>query len=147
MNRILIVDDEPGVLNALRRLFRSRPCTYGRLTYELEVETFESPTAALARAREVDFDLVLTDFRMPEMDGIAFLIEFIKLQPDTARIVLSGVSDIDAVTRAITDADTSRFLPKPWNDHLLLNTVAEALTLRMLQLEKAAAEKAASGET
>jgi two-component system probable response regulator PhcQ len=141
MPRILIVDDEPGVLNALRRLFKAKPCNYGRLSYPLEVETFESPTAALARAAEASFDLVLTDYRMPGMDGVQFLIEFRKLQPDAARIVLSGMADLDSLTCGISEAATTRFLPKPWNDNLLLNTVAEALTMRELQLEKAAGGK------
>ncbi len=139
MNRILIVDDEPAVLSALRRLMKSLPCRYGKLEYTLEVETFDSPTAALARAREVDFDLVLTDYRMPEMDGIAFLREFRAIHPDAARIVLSGFADLNDVTRAITEVDTSRFLPKPWNDGLLMATIAEALTFRTLQ--QAAKEK------
>ena len=134
MNRILIVDDEPGVLNALRRVMKTLPCRYGKLEYTLDAETFDLPSAALARAREVDFELVLTDFRMPEMDGIAFLREFRTIRPDAERIVLSGFADLNDVARAITEVETSRFLAKPWNDALLMATVAEALTFRSLQL-------------
>jgi response regulator RpfG family c-di-GMP phosphodiesterase len=135
LNLIMIVDDEPGVLNALRRLLKTRPCHYGQLTYPLEVETFDSPAAALVRAKEGGIDLVLTDYMMPQMDGVEFLKQFRVLQPDAARIVLSGMADLDDVMRAITEVDTSRFLPKPWNDSLLLATIAEALTFRSLQLE------------
>ncbi len=136
--RLLIVDDEPGVLAALKRLLRARPCRYGNLEYALEIETFESPEAALARAAEQAFDLVLTDYRMPAMDGITFLARFRALQPDAARVVLSGVADLDDVMRALNEVDTSRFLPKPWNDQLLVATLAEALTLHQLQRERAA---------
>ena len=139
MHRLMIVDDEPGVLSALRRLFKARPCAYGRLSYTLEVETFDTPAAALARAAEAAFDVVLTDYKMPDMDGVQFLIALRNIQPDAARIVLSGMADLDSLTCGISEAGTTRFLPKPWNDDLLLNTVAEALTLRTLQLEKAAA--------
>ena len=137
-SRILIVDDEPGVLHALHRLLRSRPCRYGQLAYTLDVETFESPAAALARAAEAPFDLVLTYFRMPETDGIAFRSRFRRIQPDAARIVLSGAAELDDMMRGISEVDTSRFLPKPWNDQLLVATIAEALTLHQLQRERAA---------
>jgi len=57
MSRIMIVDDEVGVLNALRRLLLSVPCSYGCLTYTLEVETFNEPAAALGQAKAESFDL------------------------------------------------------------------------------------------
>lgn len=57
MSRIMVVDDEEGILKALRRLLLRAPCSYGRLVYTLEVEIFDSPHAALDRARVAAFDL------------------------------------------------------------------------------------------
>lgn len=135
MSRIMIVDDEQGVLNALRRLLLMVPCTYGRLTYKLEVETFTSPVAALERARQQAFDLFLSDYRMPEMNGVQFLGQINQMQPDAARLIISGYSDLNAFADAVNGADIYRFLSKPWNDYVLVSAIAQALNLRDLTLE------------
>lgn len=135
MSRIMIVDDEPGVLSALRRLLKLVPCAYGRSAYRLEVETFTSPLAALERARTADFDVFLADYRMPEMDGVRFLHEVMALQPDAARLIFSGYSDLNAFADAVDGARIYRFLSKPWNDYLLVSAIAEALNYRDLVLE------------
>lgn len=135
MNRIMIVDDEEGVLKSLRRLLLMVPCTYGRLAFKLEVETFSSPLAALERAREQPFDLFLADYRMPEMDGVKFLRQIKEIQPDAARLIISGFADLNAFVDAINGADIFRFLSKPWNDYVLVSAVAEALNYRELMLE------------
>lgn len=135
MNRIMIVDDEPGILNALRRLLLLVPCTYGRLTYKLEVETFASPLAALERARVQPFELFLADYRMPEMDGVKFLAQAREIQPDAARVIISGYADLNAFAAAVNGADIYRFLSKPWNDYVLVSAIAQALNYRELMLE------------
>lgn len=135
MSRIMIVDDEPGVLSALRRLLKLVPCAYGRSAYQLEVETFTSPLAALERARTADFDVFLADYRMPEMDGVQFLHAVMALQPDAARLIFSGYADLNAFADAVDGAHIYRFLSKPWNDYLLVSAIAEALNYRDLVLE------------
>jgi len=143
MSRIMIVDDETGVLNALRRLLLSVPCTYGRLTYALEVETFSDPVAALARAAEEPFDLFLADYRMPGMNGVEFLARAREIQPDAARLIISGYADLNAFADAVNGAEIYRFLSKPWNDYVLLSAIAQALNYRELMLEnRQLAEKA-----
>ncbi|MBU0752673.1 MAG: response regulator [Gammaproteobacteria bacterium] len=134
-SRVLIVDDEESILSALRRVLRIAPCTYGRLRYHLDVETFSSPMEALKRAAETSFDLIMSDYRMPEMDGVAFLSRARELQPDAARLVLSGYADLDAIMRAFDQAQIFRFVAKPWNDYILLSTIAEALNHRDILLE------------
>ncbi len=139
----MIVDDEIGVLHALRRLLQRVPCTYGRLSYKLEVEIFESPTVALERAGQQAFDLFLADYRMPGMNGVEFLARAREMQPDAARLIISGYSDLNAFADAVNGADIYRFLSKPWNDYVLVSAIAQALNYRELMMEnRQLAEKA-----
>jgi len=135
MYRIMLVDDEPNILNALRRLFAQAPF---RDTGEsrLQAETFTSPSAALQRAGDgVAFDLVISDYRMPEMDGVAFLKAFRKVQPNAERLILSGYADLDVLVGAINEAQIFRFISKPWHDYELTSAVAQALAHRDLLLD------------
>ena len=134
--RIMIVDDEQGILQALRRLFRRMTCSYGVLSYKLEIEMFTTPKGALARARELDFDAFLSDYRMPEMDGIEFLKRAGALQPDAVKLLFSGTGDHAVVERAFEELSIFRFIAKPWDDATLVSAVAEALTHRDIMLEQ-----------
>jgi DNA-binding NtrC family response regulator len=131
----MIVDDEEGILKALRRLLLRAPCTYGRLVYELEVEIFDKPEAALERARVAAFDLVLSDYHMPRMDGVQFLKQIEEIQPDAVRMILSGCADINVLNEKILRANIYGMLPKPWNDYFLMSMIAQALNQRDLVLE------------
>lgn len=124
--RLLLVDDEPNILSALVRLLAPEP---------YEIETFTDPAAALAHAKRAEFDLVLSDYRMPEVDGVSFLTIFRSLQPDCARLVLSGYADIDALLGSINDARIFRFICKPWHDGELRAAVTQALAHRTALLE------------
>lgn len=126
MRRILLVDDEENVLKSLRRLLRSE---------SFEVEICSNPLEAIARAKVVSFDLVVSDYRMPQMDGVSFLKEFRQLQPDAIRLILSAYTDLSALLGAINEAQIYRFVSKPWNDQELLVTLAQALEFRDLLLE------------
>jgi two-component system, probable response regulator PhcQ len=119
--RILMVDDEAHVLSALTRIMRRE------LGADVLVEACVSAKRALERAREASFDVVLSDYRMPEMDGLAFLLKFRELQPDSSRIILSGMTDFDVLMTAINEVGISRFLPKPWDDLELAAAVREAV--------------------
>lgn len=133
MHRIMLVDDEQNILNALRRLFSVQP---GKEAERLAVEVYDSPRAALARAREgIPFDAVISDYRMPEMDGVAFLTAFRECQPDAARLILSGYADLDALVGAINQAGIYRFIAKPWHDAELRAALDMALAHHDLLLE------------
>jgi DNA-binding NtrC family response regulator len=133
--RIMLVDDEEGIVKALRRLLAVTPCVYHGVTYQLQVEIFTSPRAALERARHQAFELFLVDYRMPEMDGVRFLTEAREIQPNAARMILSGYADLNALVDAINQAKIYRFLAKPWNDYELVSAIAEALAYRDLLVE------------
>ncbi|MCK9199671.1 MAG: response regulator [Gallionella sp.] len=125
MHRILIVDDEQNVLNALRR----------ELQGEYLVETYAKPDEALEHSRHTLFDLVIADYQMPDMNGIQFLKQFGKLQPDAARLMLSGEADFDAVAGTINETHIYRFIGKPWDSAELAATLAQALVHRTTLLE------------
>jgi two-component system probable response regulator PhcQ len=135
-HRIMLVDDEEGILHALRRLLHATPCLYHGVAYKLEVETFVSALSALERARHRAFDLFLVDYRMPEMDGVAFLKSIRQIQPTAARMIVSGYVDLNGLVGAINDAKIYRFIAKPWNDYELVSAIAEALAYRDLLVER-----------
>ena len=133
MARLMLVDDEPNILRSLRRAINAMP--EERFGGKLTIETFEQPKLALARAAECAFDLVISDFRMPEMDGVVFLANLIEIQPNIARLILSGYADLQAVLAAINRAHVFRFIAKPWDDYELGTAIAQALEHRALLLE------------
>ena len=134
-HRLLLVDDEPGVLKALRRVLTLVPCRFDGVTYPLQVDLAESPLCALELARDHAYELVLSDFRMPGMDGVQLLKAVRALQPDAARMILSGYADLNAVMAALNEAQIVRFLCKPWNDYELLAAIAQALAYRAVLLD------------
>jgi two-component system, probable response regulator PhcQ len=125
MRRFLIVDDELPVLHALQRTLRLRA-----IEKDVEVEIFTEPDKALVRCGEVDFDLVISDFRMPGIDGIEFLRTVKAIQPAAVRIMLSASSDFDTVAHAVTKADVFHYIAKPWQADELAETVRLALKSR-----------------
>jgi len=135
MSRIMIVDDEPAILSSLKRLLRAVPCGYGGSVYPLDVETFDAPMAALERAGHAPFDLIMTDYRMPRMDGVELLKKIRQVQPDAARLILSGYADLNVLVSAINEVEIYRFIAKPWNDYELVSAIGQALHNRDLTLE------------
>lgn len=134
-HRILLIDDDVNVLKALRRVLSLTPCMAGNKRFKLQVEAYDSPQAALAVAHERIFDLVLSDYRMPGMDGTEFLTAFRAIQPHAARLILSGYADLNGLIKAINEVGIQRFIAKPWNDYELVSAVAQALALRDVTLE------------
>ncbi|HEY6942298.1 response regulator [Dokdonella sp.] len=126
MYRILLVDDEPNILNALRRCLAS--IDVGRLDGDaLKVEAFTSPERALERSEEQDFDLVISDYRMPSMDGVEFLSAMMELQPAVPRMICSGYADRDAIIAAVNEVQLARFIGKPWTDEEFADAVVALL--------------------
>lgn len=132
--RIMLVDDEVNILNALRRGLSSGPEAASE-GHSLEIETFSSPIEALRRADYIPFDLVMTDYRMSEMNGVEFLVNFKQIQPNTVRLILTGYADLDGMIGAINDAQIFRFIAKPWHDFELRAAVMQALSFRYLMME------------
>lgn len=134
MTHLLLVDDEPNILASLRRCLLSKDEFQDQLpSYQITLHT--SPAAALAEAEHQAFDLVLSDYRMPGMDGVTFLNELRIIQPDIISIILSGMTDLQGLLRAINEAHIHRFIPKPWEEYELRAAIGGALAVRSLQLE------------
>lgn len=125
MRRILILDDEEAVLNALQRALR-----LAFSAAEVQVEAFVEPEAALLRVGEQDFDVVVTDLRMPGLTG-ADVLQVIKgLQPDAVRIVLSASTERSDIVAAVHRAEVFRYLAKPWQSRELVATLHAAFEYR-----------------
>ena len=133
MPKILLVDDEPNILNSLRRAINAMP--WDAVGEKVSIESFTSPLLALDRAEEYAFDLVISDYRMPDMDGVSFLRRLVGFQPDISRLILSGYADLQAVIAAINTVQIHRFISKPWDDYDLTASITQALGLRRLLLE------------
>jgi len=136
--RLLFVDDEPNVLSALRRIFRQE---------KYEIITAHTAQEALALLQTHPVQLVLSDFKMPGMNGADFLKLVKERYPDIMRIMLTGHADTSAVMGAIKDGAVYKFILKPWHDDDLRVTVALALEqydlrLRNRQLQEENVKKA-----
>lgn len=135
MYRIMIVDDEDNVLKALKRLLKAAPCYHEGVAYPLDVETYVSPLDALERVKAQPYDLILADYRMPELDGAEFLCRVRELQADCVRMILSGYADLEGLMKAINEARITRFIAKPWNDYELISAIGQGLAYRDMALE------------
>jgi CheY-like chemotaxis protein len=117
-HKILCVDDEPRVLQALGRHLRER--------FEVFTATSGAEGGELVK-REPDLAVVIADMRMPAMDGATFLRHTRELQPTAVRMLLTGQADIAAAIKAINEGQVFRFLTKPCPPEQLLSVVDEAV--------------------
>jgi DNA-binding NtrC family response regulator len=126
---IIIVDDEEMVLTSLK--------SFLDLETEYTVQTFTSAKDALAYIQENEIDLVVSDYLMPEMDGITFLANVRELRPEVPRIILTGYADKENAIKAINEVGLFQYIEKPWdNDDLLLimrNGLEKQLLLKKLR--------------
>lgn len=127
MCTVLFVDDEENILRSLKRL---------TMDETFEVETANSGEEALQKLETLtDVALIVSDQRMPGMNGAEFLQKSQQATPDAIRMLLTGYSDITAAADAINKGGASRYLNKPWNDDDLLQTLRGAVDTWMLAQE------------
>jgi serine/threonine-protein kinase len=117
--RLLFVDDEERVTNALRAVFRDN----------YDVATAAGGDQALELVKAQPFHVIVSDQRMPGMLGVELLREVKALQPNAVRILLTGYSDLAAIVGSVNDGEVYRFISKPWNQDDLQGTMAEAVTI------------------
>jgi CheY-like chemotaxis protein len=135
--KVLFVDDEPNVLDAIQRTLRKH----------VEMQTAPSGAEGLRLLREAGpFALVISDMRMPNMNGAQFLAKVREQEPDTVRMILSGQADLQATIAAVNDGHIYRFLSKPCPADQLLAAVEDGLRQhRLLTAEKVLLEQTLSG--
>jgi response regulator RpfG family c-di-GMP phosphodiesterase len=120
---ILLVDDEPAVGQSLSALLELE--TPHRVLVE------SSPRHALEVAKITPLDLVISDFLMPDLDGIALLLEIRALYPESTLILLTGYADKENAIRAINEVGIFHYIEKPWDNDDLLTIVRTGLDKRM----------------
>ena len=125
--KVLLVDDEESILNSLRRLLRGQP---------FEVLLATSGAQALEIMAQQPIDLVMSDARMPNMDGATLLGHIHKRYPTTTRILLTGYADLPTIIKAINEGQIHRYISKPWNDEEILLTLRQALAHQHSERER-----------
>ena len=123
---LLFVDDEEGVLNALRRIFMDE---------NYAILTASSGDKALKILEERQVHLLITDHRMPGMNGAELLKLVRERYPETIRIMLTGYADVTSIMGAVKEGAVYKFITKPWNDEDLRLTVSLALQQYVLMHE------------
>lgn len=119
---VLCVDDEPSILRSLQWLLKK----------DFQVMSAPSGQAALALLRQHDFDVIVSDQRMPGMMGSEFLREARRISPRSMRILLTGYSDLEAILRSVNDGEVFRFVHKPWSTRELPKIIADAAAISKL---------------
>jgi DNA-binding NtrC family response regulator len=117
---ILLVDDEEMVLTSIK--------SFLSIETDYRVVTYTSPLKALEDLNHMEVDLVISDYLMPEMDGITFLAHVKAKHPQAPRILLTGYADKENAIKAINDVGLYQYLEKPWNNddlHLIINNGLE----------------------
>ncbi len=124
---LLFVDDEPNILSSLRRLFR--PLGY-------TVFTAHSGAEGLEILETESVDLVVSDMRMPEMDGARLLAEVAERWPQVVRFLLTGYADMQSTITAINKGHIYGYFSKPWEDNEIKLAVRHALEAKRLEEER-----------
>ena len=121
---ILVVDDEEMVLVSIK--------SFLMLETDYDVLTCNSPPAAIEVLKERTVDLVISDYLMPEMDGISLLLQVKGLQPHVIRVLLTGYADKENAIKAINEVGLYQYIEKPWQNADLALVIKNGLEKRFL---------------
>lgn len=130
--KVLFVDDELAVLKSLNRLGQSQ---------DWDVTVALSAKEALELIDKSEFDVIISDMRMPEMSGAEFLTKVKDVSPESIRVLLTGYSDLEALESAINDAKIHNYISKPWDDSALTEAVDDGIRFINTQKERKRIEK------
>jgi DNA-binding NtrC family response regulator len=135
--RLLVVDDEADILTALASFLQG--------SLDVEVVTAESAAAGLEMLRKGDIDLIVSDYRMPHMDGLHFLRRAGEMHPEVPRILLTAFPDMQLAISAVNEARISQFLTKPVDPEHLRSVVASLVSSsRRARLAQTAFQRSAN---
>ncbi len=135
--RVLIVDDEPRLLMAVKRALHGR----------FDIDIAQSGKEGLEKIKKANnYAVVISDLKMPVMDGIQFLSRVKEVSPDTVRIMLTGFAELDTAIEAINSGNVFRFLTKPCSTETLANAIEAAIKqYKLVKSEKELLEKTLRG--
>lgn len=122
--KLMLLDDEVEILNSLKRLLRK----------EFDIHTYSDPNLALGALAQESFALIISDMRMPVMDGATFLTQAKDVSPNSVRLLLTGYSDLESTSRAINEGNIFSYISKPWDNTELkqiLNRASEHYQLKV----------------
>ncbi|MFQ5708637.1 MAG: SpoIIE family protein phosphatase [bacterium] len=122
---IMLVDDEEMVLQSLS--------SYLKLETDYQVLTFKSPSEALKALKRTKVDLVISDFLMPEMNGLEFLAQVKAMYPEVSRILLTGYADKENAIKAINEVGLFQYIEKPWDNDSLKLIIRNGITNKSLK--------------
>jgi len=122
--RVAVVDDEPMVTQSIRNFLA--------LETDYEILVFNSPREAISALKSTPVDLVISDYLMPELNGIEFFLQLKELQPQATRILLTGYADKENAIKAINDVGLYQYIEKPWENEDLKLTIRNGIEKRML---------------
>ena len=117
--RVVLVDDEEMVTQNLEMLL-SMETGY-------ESVSFNQPASALEYLKQNEADVVLSDFIMPEMNGLDLLAHVKNVQPTCSRLLLTGYADKESAVRAINEVGLFQYLEKPWENEFVMMTLRNAV--------------------
>ena len=121
---IVLVDDEEMVVTSIK--------SFLTLETDYVVESFTSPADALGYIENNTVDVVVSDYLMPDIDGISFLAQVKELQPQATRILLTGYADKENAIKAINDVGLYQYIEKPWENEDLKLIIRNGLEKRIL---------------
>jgi HD-like signal output (HDOD) protein len=125
--KVLFVDDEQSILKSLQRSF---------FLADFEVYTALGAKAGFKILEGQEIDIVVSDFRMPDMDGIQFLKLVKENYPNISRIILSGFVEHSAVLRSLTSGVATTYFAKPWDEKVLTSRINHILMIRKILKDK-----------
>lgn len=135
--RILVIDDEPDMLMLLRMMIEENT--------DHEVETTNNPSEGIKLFSEKDYDLVITDLKMPGLDGIELFDEFQEIKPDIPMVMITAYGSIETADEAMKKG-IADFITKPFRKDTILFTINRVLELARVRKENIELKKKLDGE-
>jgi DNA-binding NtrC family response regulator len=137
---LMIIDDEPMVTQSIKNFLS--------LETEYEVLTFTSPVDALEALRTQSVDVIISDYLMPDINGIDFFLKAKEIQPHATRVLLTGYADKENAIKAINDVGLYQYIEKPWENEdlrlIIRNAIEKRQLLRRLETKVAELDRASS---
>jgi YesN/AraC family two-component response regulator len=137
---VMIIDDEPMVTQSIKNFLS--------LETDYEIIALTSPMAALETLKTRQVDVIISDYLMPDLNGIDFFLKAKEIQPQATRVLLTGYADKENAIKAINDVGLYQYIEKPWENEdlrlVLRNAIEKRQLLRRLEVKVAELDRASS---